>query len=189
MGYRLITAPASDPVTLGEAKAHLRVDHSDEDARITSLIKAATSYLDGRTGVIGRCLVTQTWELTLDAFPAKEIELPLGPVASVTSVKYVDAAGLEQTLSAGSYYVDTASLSAWVVPEDTWPATMAAANAVTVRYVAGTAAASVPEAIRQAILLLVGHWYENRQPVADGSIASLPFTVDALLAPFRRNAL
>lgn len=189
MGYRLITAPSADPVTLAEAKTHLRVDHSDEDARIASLIKAAVSYLDGRSGILGRCLVTQTLELVLDQFPTREIELPLGPVASVTFIKYVDSNGAEQTFSAGSYTVDLSSLTARAIPNTSWPATMAAANAVTVRYVAGTAAASVPEAIRQAILLLVGHWYENRQPVAGSSVADLPFTVDALIAPFRRNAL
>ena len=189
MGYRLITAPAADPVTLAEAKAHLRVDHSDEDATINGLIKAATSYLDGRSGILGRCLVTQTWEETFDAFPTNAIELPLGPVASVTSVKYLDQAGAEQTLSAGVYTVDTASLVARIVSDDAWPATKATANAVTVRYVAGTASASIPGAIRHAILLLVGHWYENRQPAAEGSAAELPFAVSALLSPFRRSVI
>lgn len=187
MGYRLVTPPASTPITLAEAKSQLRVDHSDEDGKIEALIAAATSYLDGRTGVLGRCLVTQTWELTLDEFPAEEIELPLGPVASVTSVTYVDIAGVTQTVSESDYYVDNASLSAWVLPEIEWPNTMQAANAVTVRFVAGTAVADVPPALKHALLLLVAHWYENRQPVSiGGAPVEMPFAVDALLVPFRR---
>lgn len=178
MGYQLITAPTSDPVTLAEAKSQLRVDHSDEDARIASLIKAATAYLDGRTGILGRCLITQTWELLLDAFPDEDIEIPLGPVSSVTSIKYIDPNGIEQTIPGASYYVDTASLSAWVIPQDEWPLTMRTANAVAVRYVAGAAAA--PEPIRHAILLLVATWYENR------STGEIPAAFGALITPFRR---
>jgi hypothetical protein len=187
MGYRLIIPPSVLPVTLAEAKAQVRVDHSDEDSKIDALIAAAVSYLDGRSGVLGRCLVTQTWELTLDSFPDEEIELPIGPVQSVTSITYVDTFGAEQTISASDYYVDTTSLSAWVVPEVAWPDTMPAANAVTVRFVAGTSSAEVPAAIKHAVLLLVAHWYENRQPIAVGlSVAAMPMAVDALIAPFRR---
>lgn len=180
MGYRLITPPAATPVTLAEAKQQLRVDHADEDAKIEALIAAATSYLDARSGVLGRCLVTQTWELTLDAFPAEEIEIPLGPVQSVASVTYVDTAGATQTVNASDYYLDNASPTAWVMPEITWPSTMAAANAVAVRFIAGTAVADVPPAIRHAVLLLVSHWYEDR--VGAGTSPA----VDALIAPFRR---
>jgi uncharacterized phiE125 gp8 family phage protein len=187
MGYRQITPPSAQPVTLAEAKAQVRVDHSDEDALITRLTAAATSYLDGRTGILGRCLVTQTWELTLDAFPDGEIELPLGPVANVVSVTYVGTAGTTQTLASSNYYFDDASLSQWVVPVADWPDTKDVANAVTVRFIAGTAAASVPEAIRHAILLLIGHWYEQRSTVSVGmTVAEMPMAVDALLAPFRR---
>ncbi len=180
MGYRLITPPAATPVTLAEAKAQVRVDHSDEDGKIEAMIAAATSYLDGRSGVLGRCIVTQTWELTLDAFPAEEIEIPLGPVQSVPALTYVDLAGATQTVSSGDYYLDTASPTAWVMPEIEWPSTMEAANAVTVRFVAGTAVADVPPAIKHALLLLVSAWYEDRA----GS--GMPPAVDSLIAPFRR---
>jgi uncharacterized phiE125 gp8 family phage protein len=183
MGYRLITAPESLPVTLAEAKAQLRVDHTDEDALITRLVKAATAYLDGRTGILGRCLVTQTWELTLDAFPAEEIELPLGPVQSVTSVKYVDTAGVTQTVPEADYYLDNASISAWVMPQIEWPDTMEAANAVTVRYVAGTAPAAVPDALRHAILVMVSAWYDKR------AAGDMPLAAGALIAPHRVIAL
>lgn len=180
MGYRLITPPAATPVTLAEAKAQLRVDHNDEDGKIEALIAAATSYLDGRSGVLGRCIVSQTWELTLDAFPAEEIEIPLGPVQSVPALTYVDLAGATQTVNSGDYYLDTTSLTAWVMPEIEWPSTMEAANAVTVRFVAGTAVADVPPAIKHALLLLVSAWYDDRA----GS--GMPPAVDYLIAPFRR---
>ena len=187
MGYRLITGPAADPIKLAEAKLHLRVDHSDDDVKIASLIKAATAHVDGRSGILGRCLVTQTWELTLDEFPDGEIEIPLGPVASITSIKYRDASNVEQTLSSALYTFDDTRTSAYVVPVDDWPATYDVTNAVTVRFIAGTAVASIPEAIRHAMLLLIGHWYEERNAVNVGNISSvLPFTVEALLAPYRR---
>lgn len=187
MGYRLVTPPASLPVTVAEAKAHLRVDHNDEDEKIEALISAATSYLDGRSGVLHRCIVAQTWELTLDEFPTEEIEIPLGPVQSVTAVTYVDLSGATQTVSLTDYYVDVTSPTAWIVPQIEWPNTMQAANAVAVSFVAGTSVSSVPAAIKHAILLLVGHWFDNRNAVNVGNISSsLPFTVDALIAPFRR---
>ena len=189
MGYRLVTAPATLPVTLAEAKAQCRVDHSDEDALLNRLIGAATAYLDGRTGILGRCLITQTWELVLDGFPADAIEIPLGPVQSVVSVTYVDTAGGTQTVAASDYYVDTSSLSAWVAPEITWPQTLQAPNVMRVQFVAGygAAPANVPEPIRHAILLLVGHWYQHRETVSPGPTASVPMAFDALIAPFRCN--
>ena len=188
MGYRLVTPPAALPVTLAEAKQHLRVDHSDDDAKINALISAAVSYLDARSGVLGRCIVTQTWELQLDEFPDEEIEIALGPVQSVTSVHYTDQDGVTQVIASSEYDVDIVSLVARVLPVTSWPQAKAEANAVHVRFVAGTSAASVPQAIKQAILLLVSHWYEERSTVNVGNISSvLPFTVEALLTPFRRT--
>ena len=80
---RLVTPPASPPVSLAEAKAFLRVDHDAEDDLIAGIIAAATNLLDGRTGILGRCLEAQTWELAIDRFPSAEVQLPLGPVVSV----------------------------------------------------------------------------------------------------------
>lgn len=182
---KLITAPTEEPVTLAEAKLQCRVDGTDEDALLTALIKAARELAENQTG---RALCTQTWELALDAFPAAEIELPLPPVQSITSIKYLDASAVEQTLSADVYALDSyGSLRHWVLPAygAAWPAALAAANAVKIRFVAGHGAAAVPQGIKQWMLLQIGHWYAVRESVNVGSsVNELPF-VGALLDPYR----
>jgi uncharacterized phiE125 gp8 family phage protein len=185
MSLRLITPPATEPVSLAEAKAHLRVTGSDEDALITALIIAAREAAEHETG---RALITQTWEKTLDMFP-EAIELPNPPVQSVTSIKFLDENGDEQTLSSSSYTLDNASDSrpAWVTPVygRTWPDTYAEVNAVKVRYVAGWAnAAAVPQSIKQWILLNIGHWFENRESTSDMKREPLPF-IGGLLDRYR----
>lgn len=161
MNLTRITAPATPPISLADAKVHLRVPSGDssKDTLINALIDAVTSHYDGWTGVLGRAMVTQTWDVVLDAFPAGAIQIPLTPLQSVTSVKYLDTAGVEQTVDSNNYYVDTLSPDGWVVPDSdfSWPSTMAAVNAVAVRCVVGYgAAAAVPAAIRQAMLIRIG---------------------------------
>jgi uncharacterized phiE125 gp8 family phage protein len=181
MPARLIDAPDVEPVMLAEAKAHLYVTHSDDDALIGAYIAAAREDAEHR---LQRALVTQTWELALDAFPAA-IVLPMAPLASITSIKYTDTAGVEQTLDPAAYAVDTAAEPGAVVPAYglAWPATRAERNAVRVRYVAGYGADGtfVPAAIRQWILLRVGSLFENRESVNVGNIVNdMPFA-DGLL--------
>ena len=190
MALKLITAPATEPVTSTEAKSHLRVDTTADDTLIGTLITAARQHVEAH---LRRALITQTWELVTDAFPVGDVlRLPLPPLVSVTSIKYTDEDGAESTLSSGLYVVDTDSTKGRVVLKngETWPSvTLAAANGVRVRYVAGYGEASaVPRPIRQAILLLIGTMYENRESVlvAQGvTVAQLPFGVDALLMPYR----
>ncbi len=135
MPTTLIIAPAVEPVTLAEAKLHLRVDHSDEDALISSLISAARRYAETFTG---RQIITATWELTLDAFPWI-IEPPHPLLQSITSIVYVDVDGVSQTLDASIYQVDITSTPGRVKPAfgEVWPGTRSQFNAVTVTYVAG----------------------------------------------------
>jgi uncharacterized phiE125 gp8 family phage protein len=180
-------APAETPVSLAEAKAHLRVEHSDDDALITGLIAAATDHLDGWSGVLGRCLVTQTWRQDFAGF-ADCLRLPLGPVASITSVTYLDGDNAEQTLPDTDYQLLTDALGALVAlaPGRSWPATCARPDAVSVTFVAGSAADDVPPALKVAIMLLVGHWYERREAIDGNTLAELPFSVSALIAPYRR---
>ncbi len=190
MALKLITAPATEPVTSTEAKSHLRVDTTADDTLIGTLITAARQHVEAH---LRRALITQTWELVTDAFPVGDVlRLPLPPLVSVTSIKYTDEDGAESTFSSGLYVVDTDSTKGRVVLKngETWPSvTLAAANGVRVRYVAGYGEASaVPRPIRQAILLLIGTMYENRESVlvAQGvTVAQLPFGVDALLMPYR----
>lgn len=184
MPIKLITAPASEPVTLAEAKLHLRVETADEDALITALIAAARADAEHLTG---RALISQTLELALDGF-SPEIRLQKPPVASVESVKYIDSAGLLQTLPQWAYVLDSHSEPARLVPAYglCWPTARNEVNAVLIRYVAGYAdAAAVPQIIKSWMLLRIGTLYAHREEVVAGvAVATLPF-VDRLLDPFR----
>jgi uncharacterized phiE125 gp8 family phage protein len=186
MPTRLITAPAELPVTLTEAKEHLRVTVTDEDALILSLMYAATEWAEAFTN---RKFITQTWELVLDEFP-KEFDVPNAPLASVTHIKYLDTDDAEQTLASAQYQVDAVSDPGRIVldPDSSWPDISDKINAVTVRFVCGYGlAAAVPFAIKAAILLIVGHLFENRELVVIGTLPpqELPLSASALLAPYR----
>lgn len=197
----LITPPASTPVTLDQAKAHLRVDFNDDNDLITALIGSATAYLDGYSGVLGRCLMPQSWRATYESFrdcdeppislPSKvgpTLRLPFPDVTSVV-VKYYDAANAQQTVDSSSYQILADALGSFVAFPYTYvpPNTYFRADAVSVDLTSGYAdAASVPAPLKQAILLLVGDWYESRETMQAGRVAPLPFAVDALIAPFRR---
>lgn len=173
------------PVTVADAKANMRIEHSVDDDLIQALILSAAGYVENPHGKYGYALTARTWQLALDAFPAAEIKLPAAPVASVTSVKYTDPDGAEQTVSPDDYDVDTyGNREGWVVPvtDFTWPVTMDTFNSVRVRWVAGV---GCPVQIRQAILLMVGNWYEHREAGA-AAMQEIPFGATALLAPWRR---
>lgn len=189
MALKLKTAPALTPVSLAEAKAHCRVDHADDDAQITALITAATGYLDGYHGILGRALIEQEWELYYDAFPTEDdLLIPLGNLISITGVEYVDPTTLLYTTwAAANYEVDTYNPDGWVLNVETWPTIAETSNAVRITFKAGygAAASAVPPAIRHAILMMVGHWYNSRETVGEAAV-SLPWAADALIAPYRR---
>ena len=190
MQYRSLTrttAPAVEPVTLAEAKAHCRVDTSTDDAYIVSLITAAREWVEQ---YLDRSLVHQQYVMRLDSFPY-EIELPRPPMATVgtnTAVTVAYTLGDESTatLSTASYRVDRQATPGVVrqLRNGTWPANLDDYNAVTVTWWAGygSSGSSVPVAIRHAILMLVGHWYEFRTSVLTGSISKeIEFGVKSLL--------
>lgn len=181
-----LTTPATEyPLLLEEAKASLRVTTDDENSYIQSLIAAATGYVEQATA---RQLVSATWTLKLDYFP-DVIYVPRPPLRSVSSIQYVDASGDTQTLSSTDYRVDLYSLPGRIEPAygRSWPTTRDVNAAVTVTYIAGYGgASSVPEEIKLAMRLLIGHWYEHREPVVVGNIVSpIPMSVDALLSHHR----
>jgi len=185
MPLAMVTPPAAEPVTLAEAKTHLRVTAADEDTLIDSLIPTARQWAEDFTR---RALITQTWDYTLDAF-ADEIEIPLPPLQSITSVKYLDTDGVEQTLATTEYTVDTAATRGLVrlAYGKSWPSVRDQANAVTIRFVAGYGnAPAVPAPIKAACLLMLGELYARRETAIVGApIAPVPVSAEYLLWPYR----
>lgn len=184
-------APATTPVTFAEMKAHLRVDSTDDDDLIQSLLDAAVQYLDGYAGILGRCLITQTWTQSFGMWTNRCLRLPFPGVTSAV-VKYYDTNNVLQTITAANYQVLEDSEGAYIelVPFYVPPYPyLFREDPVNVTFVAGFAdAASVPVPIKQAIKLLGGDWYDSRATMQEGRLAQLPFSVEALLAPFKRKS-
>lgn len=186
MALKLITPAEVDVVTLAEIKAHVRVVHNDDDATLTSLVKAAVSHFEVHTGILGIAFGQQSWELYYDEFPCGSLQIPLPPLISVASVEYLDpVSGLYVVWASSNYSVDAISRPGWVVPIDDWPTPKDAVNAVKVTFTAGFGAtnAAIPESLRLAVMMLAAHWYQNREGLGSASdMAALPFAVDALVA-------
>lgn len=187
------TAPAAEPLTLVEAKLHLKVDVTADDDLISGLIAAAREWSEN---YCRRSWVQRTLELRLDCFQG-EIRLPRSPVSSVTSVKYVvDSSGTLRTVSSSDYQVDTYSTPPRIRPVfgGVWPVpTYGTLNAVVVEYVAGFApgqgsptdyAENIPKSVKAAMKLVIGHLYENRQQTTEAALQTLPFNVKHLLAAY-----
>lgn len=169
MNVRVVEGPAGEPVSLEEAKNHLRVEHSFDDALITSLIVAAREWAEG---FLNRALITQTRVLTISRWPVDPLRLPGGVIQSVESITYVDSDGQTGTVDAANYYLSASGDLVRSYGGD-WPSTVTlrGPESISIRYVCGYgAAADVSVKIRQAMLLLIGHWYEHREGVVVGSI-------------------
>jgi len=186
----LTTAAATDIVSAAEAKTHCRVDHTDDDTYFASLIDAATAYMDGWTGVLGRCLIDQTWTVNASGWQTRTMRLPFPDVQSIT-ITYEDADNATQTLSSSLYELneDNAGSYIYFLDSFTSPAVYDDAQfpvhfAMVCGY--GSAATDVPMAIRQAALLLIGHMYENRESVSIEALKEVPMAFSALIAPYRR---
>ncbi len=187
MLLQLVTPPGVEPVSLAEAKSHLRVLHASEDTLIITYAKAARLHVES---TLGRALVTQAWDFWLPTFPnSGVIELPKPPLQSVTWVKYRDLDGVLQTLAAGDYTVVAPGLIGFLeeAPEATWPATQTHAQAVNVRFVAGfgNAGSDVPDDLRVGLLLLIEHLYHNRGATTAEALKSTPMGIESLLGPSR----
>lgn len=181
-------------VSLDDARRHLAELPEEDEPFVEGLILAATTWIDGPTGWLGRALGIQTLELAVQDFYSSEcggIPLPFPPVLDVISIKYRGADGTYQTLPASDYERD----SGGVYPvSGSWPFVSGRGDNVLVRFKVGCASrndagefvSDVPETIRLAVLLLVAHWYRNREAVVIGAVGTnLPFAVDALLQPYR----
>jgi len=183
---KLVTAPTVEPVTLSEVKAHAVIGHDLDDTLLAIMISAAREHGESLTG---RSWAPKTLEVVMDEFPAGAIELPASPITAVTSVKYLDADGVEQTMPDTDYTVDADSLVGRVVAVDEWPETDDTVNAVRVRYEAGFPAGSIPSALKQWLLIRVATLYEHREAltmVSNGRLV-MPMDrsfVDGLLDPY-----
>ena len=178
MKYKVIQPP-TQVITLAELREHLRVEEvaPAQDAMIIAYLDASRDYAQHYTGT---AIGNQTIEIALDCFPENGILLAPGPVTSITSIKYIDSAGVEQTVANTLYTLDDYGMQHWALPKSgtSWPTPLDVANSVKVRYVAGTLA----PAVRSALLLHVGFVFANREAVNIGNITSeLPLGVRALL--------
>jgi len=183
MQFKTKTAPATEPVTLAEAKAHLRVDHSDEDDQIEALIQSAREWVEDH---IERPIITQTITGATDRF-SRRMELKPN-LQSITAIRYIDTDGAEQTLDASVYALDDYALigAVYLAPNQEWPSTRGEPFDVQVDFVAGYGeAADVPAKIKQAILLLIGHLYANREATTISGVEEMPLSVDSLLSSAR----
>jgi uncharacterized phiE125 gp8 family phage protein len=193
MTYKQLEAPDTEPVTLSEAKLHLRETGTDQDTLITSLIQTAREYVENKTG---RALMPQTWDLYLDEFIddddigmgiEQEITIYRPPFSSLVHIKYTDYNGDLQTMDAADYQLDDNSEPARLTPAygEIWPSTLEILNAVNIRFIAGYQDAdSVPAPIKSAMLLIIGHLFENREAVTAGQAIEPPLAVSALLGPY-----
>lgn len=189
----ITSGPAVEFITRAEAKAHLRVDATDDasNALIDSLIDVVIAHLDGYAGVLGRALINQSWKVLGEQWPTDRIRLPLAPVSAITSVKYYDTSNVQQTLASSNYGLFEDELSPYVgwLIDAVLPSVYSREDATEVIFVTGygAAAENVPAPIKQAALLLLEHWYENRGPAVVGTIVTqLPLAVQALINPYRR---
>lgn len=190
----IVTAPAVEPITSAEAKLHLRETATGQDTRVAVAIEGARNAVEAWTG---RALITRTIDLKLPAFP-REILLPYAPLASatqVTHVKYVDTDGDEQTLTLDTHYRVLAPSGPQcshgriiLQYNEIWPDTRSQPDAVRVRYVAGyatSATGSIPGALKEAMYLLIGDSFENREAQVVGATIADNRAVQNLIWPFR----
>lgn len=186
--YTQTLEPLTEPVTLTEAKLYARVDANDDNDLLTGLIKTARHQVEHFTG---RQLVTATWRLDCRTFPSDtQLRLERCPLVEVTSVKYYDAANVQQTVAATDYIVQTGPEPGFIElkTDRTWPTGLYdRADAVQVVFKAGYGtAASVPADLKQAIKILINHLYEQREPVAYGiTVAEVPLAYRNLVWSYR----
>lgn len=180
--WSVITPPVLEPVTMPEMREHLRVEHTEEDTLIDSLITAARELCEETTR---RAFITQTIRLSLEEWPGYGyIGLPRPPLQSVSAVRYVDESDNQLTFASSNYVVETAREGLFLRSGASWPSvTLRVGSPITVEYVAGYGDTPqyVPERYRQAIRLLAAHWYDRREVASEKQQYEIPYAVNALL--------
>lgn len=181
MKPKLISAPASVPVSLPDAKEHLRVFFDDDNNYIEGLIKAAVAHFDGYGGILNRCIVTQTWQKAYCRF-CREMPLLFTDCSSAV-VRYYDLNGTLQTVDPSNYIVSADCIrfkQTFLFPM----LYLDREDRVIIESVHGYQ--TVPDDLILAIKILVAHWYRNREPVSFASVSSkVPLSVDALVSKMR----
>lgn len=176
-----ITTPAAaDPVTLAEAKAHLRVDGTVEDSLITGLVASARDYVEAYTGI---AIASRGITVKCDTFDDLAA-LSIAPVSAVASISYVDTSGATQTLAGTVYELRADGLTGSIALKynQAWPEIQPGSR---ITVVATVGYATTPESLKLAILLLIALWYDNRAAASDRAMMPMPHAVDALLANYR----
>lgn len=188
----LMSGPAVEPVSLSEAKLHCRIDSETEDTLLSSLILAARLHIEQQLDL---ALISQSWSFYLDQWPENDhVELPLAPLMNVQSIKTYNAADEATSVDLADYSIDTASRRPRIAFNSgvSQPFPGRSINGIGIAFTAGYGAAAddVPMPIRQALKMLVAHWYEAREPVVIAQHAeSVPATVASLIAPYRSAKL
>lgn len=189
----IVTALDTSPmISIEDCRKHLRVTadgspafHEDDDL-ILGLLSAAREFVEGYTGL---ALTPRTLEIYLDKFPLDEIALPVAPLVSMTSVKYLDENNVLQTVAGTEYAIDNFQRPGWLLPAmgASWPSTLEVVNAVVIRYAVGYShrldnpqSLPLPKVLRVAALLLLGHLYENREQSTEASLREIPLGIQSL---------
>lgn len=179
----LVDAPVTTPISLTEVKAQLRVEHTDDDTLLTRLLNTAVSFTDVR-GALGKAMITQKWGQWVPPSPG-EVRLILGPFQGLTAVKYYDTDGVLQTATLTDFEVIGPAALPIVRPKTgySWPTTQSRSDAIKLEYTIGygDAATDVPDIVRHALLMLVAHWYENREQTSQDVMTDVPFGFTELM--------
>lgn len=185
----LLEAPAVTPVSLAEVRRQLRIEHEDDDLLLIRLIKVATAYTDVQ-GALGHAMISQKWGQWVDSNPQQYVKLILGPVIQVNRIQYYDTDGNLQTDTLTNYEVLGTSFATTVGPKEgfNWPVTQDRSDAIRIEYTIGygETVADIPETIRHALMMLIGHWYENRETTMMDELSNVPYGFDALMDMHRR---
>ncbi len=187
MALMMRTGPLGEPVTLEEVKTHLRLDGASEDALLASLILTSRLHIEA---ALGLALISQGWRLVLDKWPRDGVvSLPIAPVRSIEEIRVRDADGTPTVVPVEEYDLASAGRPQRIVYlGNGWPVPGRRVAGIEIDLAAGYGATAddVPAPIRQALLLLIAHWYEHRDPFEIGAPQThVPGAVSRLLSPYR----